>query len=126
MIVEVLLETKCNFNSMNLRLQIINDTPELSYLETVAKKRKQVISMCALTIVSYYVGELFFHGAWDIYLMGTGFNQVSIEIDVWIIHEFLDLTTLFILALIINSLKRNASEGEGVLDINHLDPRDHM
>lgn len=100
MIYFVYCESVLNVNILNQSIQLIENTDRFFSLMYPLLKRKFIIQLNAMLIIHYYLWELFFHWMWDLYWRNISYT-ISKDLDVKVIHEFIEFITLTCLICII-------------------------
>ena len=68
----------------------------------IIKIRKRLIAAITLVALNYFIMELFYHGAWDLYLLEKYSSDIRNQLALQIVHESTDLLTVMLILLIIN------------------------
>ena len=125
MIITMMNEAKDNYRALNFRLSVVRQTYELSHLDEAIQRRKKIISVCILMITSYYACELLFHGILELFFSNQ-IQTIGSEIVVWVFHELVDFTTIFVLLLAVGMKGPFDDQGEGVIDISNQNIRSEL
>jgi hypothetical protein len=104
MLVVIVAEAKKNFAMLNLRQMIVTQSqaPRLMEFLRIIKLRKRLIAAITLVALNYFILELFYHGAWDLFLLEKYSSDIRNQLALQIVHESTDLLTVFLILLIIN------------------------